>query len=88
MEIYNLYYIVMTILSMSNVPVPGVFYYALAFGVVLWIGLFVLQGFGLYAMAKRRGMEDKWKVFVPFVNKFPKDTKLYRLITTKPNETF
>ena len=68
MEIYNLYYIVMTILSMSNVPVPGVFYYALALGVVLWIGLFVLQGFGLYAMAKRRGMEDKWKVFVPFVN--------------------
>ena len=27
-------------------------------------------------------------VFVPFINRFPKDTKLYRLITTKPNETF
>ena len=25
-------------------------------------------------------------VFVPFINKFPKDTKLYRLITTKPDE--
>ena len=27
-------------------------------------------------------------VFVPFVNQFWKDTKLYRLITTKPNEKF
>lgn len=24
---------------------------------------------------------------VPFVNKFPKDTELYRLMTTKPRET-
>jgi hypothetical protein len=23
---------------------------------------------------------------VPFVNKFPKDTKLYKLMTTKPGE--
>lgn len=23
---------------------------------------------------------------VPFINKFPKDTKLYQLMTTKPNE--
>ena len=68
MELYNLYYYVRTVLSTSNVPVPGVFYYALAIGGALWIGLFVLQGFGLYAMAKRRGMQDKWKAFVPFVN--------------------
>lgn len=25
---------------------------------------------------------------VPFINKFPKDTKLYKLMTTKPNEKF
>ena len=25
-------------------------------------------------------------ILVPFVNQFPKDTKLYQLITTKPNE--
>ena len=25
---------------------------------------------------------------VPFVNRFPKDTKLYQLMTTKPNEKF
>ena len=68
MEIFNLYYIVMAILSALNVGVPQGFYYALALGVGLWIGLFVLQGFGLHAMAKRRGMQDKWKVFVPFVN--------------------
>ena len=34
-----------------------------------------------------RGLMKVGSVLVPFVNKFPHDTKLYRLMTTKPGET-
>ncbi len=68
MEIFNLYNGMKLTFSMTGVTIPAVFYYALAFGGALWLGLFILQGFGLYAMAKRRGMNGKWKAFVPFVN--------------------
>lgn len=68
MEIFNLYNGMKLMFSMMDVTIPAVFYYALALAVAVWLGLFVLQGFGLYAMAKRRGMKGKWKAFVPFVN--------------------
>ena len=34
-----------------------------------------------------RGLMKVGSALVPFVNKFPKDTKLYKLLTTKPGET-
>ena len=37
-------------------------------GVVLWIAAFVLQGAGLFVMAKRRHLKKKWLAFVPFAN--------------------
>ena len=36
----------------------------------IWLCLFILQGFGLYAMAKHRGFKRKWLAFCPFVNIF------------------
>ena len=68
MEIFNLYSGTKLAYSMIGANIPEVFYYALAVAFAVWLGLFILQGFGLYAMAKRRGMKDKWKAFVPFVN--------------------
>ncbi len=37
-------------------------------GAGLWLVLFVLQGFGLLAMAKRLKLRKKWLSFVPFAN--------------------
>lgn len=68
MEIFNLYNGMKIMFSMTGVTVPSVFYYSLALAITVWLGLFILQGFGLYAMAKRRGMKGKWKAFVPFVS--------------------
>ena len=68
MEIFNLYNGMKLMFSMMGVTVPAVFYYALALGVAVWLGFFILQGFGLLAMARNRGMKDRWKAFVPFVN--------------------
>ncbi len=39
-------------------------------GVVIWLVLFVLQSFGLLAMAKRLNMRNRWLAFVPFANIF------------------
>ena len=36
--------------------------------VVFWLIMFVLQGIGLYTMAKRRGMKKKALAFIPFAN--------------------
>jgi hypothetical protein len=41
---------------------------SLCIGVGIWIGLFLLQAFGLYKMAKNRGMKKKWLAFMPFAN--------------------
>lgn len=37
-------------------------------GASLWLALFILQGFGLTAMAKRRGLKKRWLAFIPFAN--------------------
>jgi hypothetical protein len=34
----------------------------------IWLCLFILQGFGLYAMASHRNFKRKWLAFCPFVN--------------------
>ena len=40
----------------------------LIFGIGFWLILFILQGIGLYTMAKKRSMNNKWLAFVPFAN--------------------
>ncbi len=37
-------------------------------GLILWTVMFSLQGAGLYEMAKRRNLKNKWLAFVPFAN--------------------
>ncbi len=68
MELYNLYYIATTFFSMLGASIPSVFYYGLAIGGGIWLALFILQGVGLYAMAKRQGVNGKWRAFVPFAS--------------------
>lgn len=71
MEIYEIYqiFIVFFALIYGNGTVNArVLYGALFAGVLLWLVLFVLQGAGLYVMAKNRGIKKKWLAFVPFAN--------------------
>ena len=73
MELFSLYYTVTSSIDMATsamgapLPASALFLYGLL-GVVIWAGLFVLQGIGLSTMAKNRGMEKTWSSFVQFVN--------------------
>lgn len=69
MELFNFYnsFFSMLFVLKGSVTTKEVMIAAvLALG--LWLPLFILQGVGLYVMAKRRSMDKKWLVFVPFVN--------------------
>ena len=37
-------------------------------GFSIWLVFFILQGFGLSAMAKKRGLKKRWLAFIPFAN--------------------
>ncbi len=69
MELYNFYSIAHITMQffVSDDPkmwvVGGVF-----FGVMAWIALFVLQGIGIYTMAKRVNLGKRLLAFVPFAN--------------------
>ncbi len=47
---------------------PASLFGGLIGGSTVWLALFILQGFGLYAMASHRGMQKKWLAFVPFAS--------------------
>ena len=68
MEIYNLYQGISTSVEMFKKDGRWLHVGSLlgAFGV--WLLLFLLQGFGLYAMAKKRGIKRRGLAFVPFAN--------------------
>ena len=68
MELYNLYFVVLTTLSIIGVRSTKILYGGLLGAGLLWTGLFVLQGIGMYAMAKKQKVEKRWMAFVPFVN--------------------
>ncbi len=44
------------------------FFLTLGVSLGILVGLSVLQGFGFYAMAKKRNLKGKWRAFVPFIN--------------------
>ena len=73
MELIGLYYGVVNavqeiqVLYGVGITIPALFLYGLI-GVGIWAILFTLQGFGLRAMAKHRGVKNTWRAFVPFVN--------------------
>lgn len=68
MEIFLLYNSFVMALSMFGISFAESHFWGLLIGFVLWLGLFILQGFGLWKMASKKGLEKKWLVFVPFVN--------------------
>ncbi len=68
MEIYSFYRSWGLTLVMSHQDNYGMRVMGLLTGLFGWIILFVLQGFGLYKMAKNRNMNNKWMCFIPFAN--------------------
>ncbi len=68
MEIYNLYQAGCFIFSIFLEDASQVLIWGAVFGVIVLVGLFILQGIGLAAMAKRRNISRRWLAFVPFAN--------------------
>ncbi len=69
MEFYNFYNLVSGITSLfSGDNYQQMVLIGVIGGVLLWIGLFLLQGAGLYVLAKRQNMGKRWLAFIPFVN--------------------
>ena len=68
MEIYSFYQIGCLIFSFFSKEYAFILTWAIVLGLVIWLAVFILQGIGLYAMAKRRSMKKKWLAFVPFAN--------------------
>lgn len=70
MELYSLFNLVLTILAFSGFSSYTSFLYGVIIGSAVWIALFVLQGVGIYTMAKNRKIAKRWLAFVPFANVF------------------
>ena len=80
MEIFNIYtsifntwgYMNFIRLGFEGFPYPVVNWkilvVSLCISFAVWAALFLLQGVGIYTMAKRRGLSKKGLAFVPFVN--------------------
>ncbi|MBQ7924570.1 MAG: hypothetical protein IJ329_04625 [Clostridia bacterium] len=68
MEIFLLYNSFFTVSVMFGLTLSDAHFWAVIIGAGVWLGLFVLQGFGLWKMASKRGMKRKWLAFVPFGN--------------------
>ncbi len=68
MELYQLFDISTSIVAFfGGVGWKGMLGGAIG-GMAIWLSLFLLQGFGLSAMAKKRGLKKRWLAFVPFAN--------------------
>lgn len=68
MELYQLFDISTTVVAFfGGVGWKGMLGGAIG-GVAIWLTLFILQGFGLSAMAKKRGLKKRWLAFMPFAN--------------------
>lgn len=70
MEIYNFYQRISTMLNdlLFQSDVTAALVWGLIAAIALWLVFFVLQGIGLYRMAKNRGMSRCGLAFVPFAN--------------------
>lgn len=74
MEIYGAYQVIITILAMITrwvnlvLKMKTVFIIRAIGGTSILSVLFLLQAFGLYKMAKNRGIKNRALAFVPFVN--------------------
>lgn len=80
MEVLNLYLSISQVwgfVNFNNKHMSGDAYplidwkilvFSLSIAFAVWVALFVLQGIGLYTMAKRRNLKKKWLAFIPFAN--------------------
>lgn len=68
MELFLLYESCFTTGSIFNMGLAKTHVLSLIIGASIWTLLFLLQGAGLWIMAKNRGWKNKGLVFVPFVN--------------------
>lgn len=68
MELFLLYDSCFTSFAMFNVELWKSHFISLAIAFGVWLGLFLLQGFGIWKMAKNRGWKKKGLAFVPFAN--------------------
>lgn len=69
MEIFEIYQIFLIFgLSFGGAITARLLYGSLLLAAGLWLILFVLRGIGLYTMAKKRSMKNKWLAFVPFAS--------------------
>ena len=68
MEIFNFYEASTIFASFFPNERVEMLLLAMSVGTVLCLGLFLLQGFGLYTMAKKQGLKNKGLAFLPFVN--------------------
>ena len=68
MELYQLYNSATLIFSLFGEVTIRTLISGAIVGAGIWAALFVLQGLGLYRMAKNRGMQKRWLAFVPFAN--------------------
>ena len=68
MELYSTYQIAALVSGIFAQDWSQLFTYSIGIGFLVWLGLFILQGVGLYTMAKKRKMQKAWLSFVPFAN--------------------
>ena len=66
MEIYNFYGAIKSAMMLTDDM--GIILVSSALSLAIWTTLFVLQGFGLYAMATKQGVKNRALAFIPFVN--------------------
>lgn len=69
MEYFSVYYIVTYIIYYANGYAYN-FLMAFLISAVIYLMLLVLQGFGLYVMAKDARLPHAWMAFVPFLNDY------------------
>ena len=68
MEFYSTYQIATLISGIFAEDWSQLFTYSIGIGFFVWLTLFILQGVGLYTMAKKREMQKAWLSFIPFAN--------------------
>ncbi len=67
MELFSFYQIATSLFSLTE-DEKLTFLWGPIVGGAIWLAFFLLQGVGVYAMAKRQGMEKRWFAFTPFAN--------------------
>ena len=68
MELFNFYNSIFEVFAIDGSVTMTDIWRAGGIALGVWLVLFILQGIGLYVMAKRRNMKGRALAFVPFVN--------------------